>query len=102
MSTSKRPESGGVSQKPQIPQAPQASQVPAPQVPQVPQQNQAQLAQPVMVPMAFASQYLFPFPGQEGAPFFDGNNITKFISTWEDLTIGWPQDSKVKRIPLYF
>ena len=51
--------------------------------------------------MAFATQYLFPFPGQEGSPFFDDNNITRFINTWEDLTTGWPEDNKVKRIPLY-
>ena len=58
-------------------------------------------APPVMVPMTFNTQYLFPFPGQEGAPYFDGNNITQFLSIWEDLTIGWPEDYKVRRIPLY-
>jgi hypothetical protein len=102
MSTKKGSDSGKApqtSQTPQIPQAPQPQPQPQPQIPQ--QQVQAQLAPPVMVPMAFTSQYLFPFPGQEGAPYFDGQNITKFINKWEDLTTGWPEDSKVKRIPLY-
>ena len=96
------PNAPQVPQIPQLPQVPQASQNPQVlQNPQGLQQNQPQVAQLVLVPMAFAIQYLFPFPGQEGAPFFEGNNITRFINTWEDLTIGWPKDNKVKRIPLY-
>ena len=51
--------------------------------------------------MAFNTQYVFPFPGQKGAPYFDRSNIFRFVSTWKDLTVGWPEDNKVQWIPLY-
>ena len=44
---------------------------------------------------------MFPFPGQRGAPFFDGKNVSKFFTNWEDLTIGWAPAIKVRKIPLY-
>src|SRR5258706_15483288 len=47
------------------------------------------------------TQYLFPFPGQNGAPFFDGKNITQFLTTWEDLTLNWPESIKIRKIPPY-
>lgn len=49
----------------------------------------------------FSMQYMFPFPGQEGAPYFDGKNITQFLNIWEDLTLGWPNETKIRKIPLY-
>ena len=47
------------------------------------------------------TQCLFPFPGQDRAPYFDGKNITRFLKTWDDLTLNWPDDMKVRKIPLY-
>src|SRR5258705_9945298 len=47
------------------------------------------------------TQCLFPFPGQNGAPFFDRKNITQFLTTWEDLTLNWPEGIKIRKIPPY-
>ena len=47
------------------------------------------------------TQCLFLFPGQNGAPFFDGKNITQFLTTWEDLIIDWPEGIRIRKIPLY-
>ena len=49
----------------------------------------------------FGARYSFPFPGQRGAPYSDGRNVSKFLTNWEDLTIGWASTIKVKKIPLY-
>ena len=46
-------------------------------------------------------QYIFPFPGQKGAPYFEGRNVTKFLTNWEDLMLGWAPVLRVKKIPLY-
>lgn len=78
----------------------EAVKTPAAGSPNAPQAA-APVAPAMIAPMGFNTQYLFPFPGQEGAPHFDGKNITQFLSTWEDLTLGWPEDTKVKRIPPY-
>src|SRR5258705_11495409 len=48
------------------------------------------------------TQCLFPFPGQNGAPFFDGKNITQFLTTWEDLMLNWPEGIKIRKIPPYW
>ena len=50
----------------------------------------------------FTTQYLSPFPGQEGAPFFDGKNVTQFMNVWEDLTINWPDEMRIRKVPLYY
>ena len=48
------------------------------------------------------TQCLFPFPSQNGAPFCDQKNITQFSTTWEDLTLDWPEGIKIRKIPLYY
>ena len=55
----------------------------------------------VLTDVTFGTQYMLPFPGQKGAPSFDGKNISGFLTNWEDLTIGWPENLKVKKVPLY-
>ena len=36
----------------------------------------------------FGTQHLFPYPGQRGVPYFDGKDVSRFLTNWEDLTIG--------------
>ena len=47
------------------------------------------------------TQCQFRFPGHNGAPFFEKKNITQFLTTWEDLTLDWPEGIKIRKIPLY-
>ena len=47
------------------------------------------------------TQYLFLFPGQNGALYFDRRNITQFLTTWEDLTIDQLESIRIRKIPLY-
>ena len=47
------------------------------------------------------TQCLFPFPGQNRAPYFDRKNITQFLTMWEDLTLELPKPIKIKKIPPY-
>lgn len=47
------------------------------------------------------STIMFPGPGQAGAPAFDGTNVSEFLMTWEDLTIDWSDELRIKRVPLY-
>ena len=66
------------------------------------QQQDQQQDGPYWQGMGFiGTQCLFPFPGQSGAPFFDGKNITQFLTMWEDLTLEWPEEIKIKKIPPY-
>ena len=44
---------------------------------------------------------LFPLPDQVGAPYFDGKDVTDFLIKWEDLTLDWSDDRRIKKIPLY-
>ena len=44
---------------------------------------------------------LFPLPHQVGAPYFDGKDVTDFLIKWEDLTLDWSDDQRIKKIPLY-
>ena len=46
-------------------------------------------------------QYIFHFLGQKGAPYFEGRNVTKFLTNWKDLMLGWAPVLRVKNIPLY-
>ena len=43
----------------------------------------------------------FPLPHQMGAPYFDGKDVTDFIAHWEDLTIDWTDNQRIKKVPLY-
>src|SRR5258706_6301777 len=80
-------------------------QVTAPaQLPEQPLAEEPEAHPQVNVPAitaAFTTPYLIPFPKQEGSPFFDGQNITQFLRTWDDLTLNWPDEVKVRKIPLY-
>ena len=44
---------------------------------------------------------LFPLPHQLGAPYFDGKDVTDFLIKWEDLTLDWSDNQRIKKIPLY-
>ena len=44
---------------------------------------------------------LFPLPQQVGAPYFDGKDVTDFLIKWEDLTLDWSDDQRIKKIPLH-
>ena len=44
---------------------------------------------------------LVPLPHQVGAPYFDGKDVTDFLIKWEDLTLDWSDDYRIKKIPLY-
>ena len=45
--------------------------------------------------------YLFPLPYQVGAPYFNGRDVTDFLIKWEDLTLDWSDDQRIKKITLY-
>ena len=44
-----------------------------------------------------------PFPGQSGAPFFDGSKVPQFLDIWEYLTslCGLTQEQKVQYLVHY-
>ena len=44
---------------------------------------------------------LFPLPHQVGAPYFDGKDVMDYVIKWEDLTLDWSDDQRIKKIPLY-
>ena len=47
------------------------------------------------------SYYVFPHPGQTGAPHFSGKNVTAFVEDWERLTIDMSEGFRIQRLPLY-
>ena len=44
---------------------------------------------------------LFPLPYQQGAPYFDGKDVTKFLNRWETLTFEWNDEKKIKKMIAY-
>lgn len=56
---------------------------------------------PLPLPNFGSALCLFPLPHQVGAPYFDGKDVTDFIIKWEDLTLDWSDDQRIKKIPLY-
>ena len=53
-----------------------------------------------VVTAAFPTPYFMLLPNQEGPPYFDGRNITRFLKKWDDLMLNWPDDLKVRKVPL--
>ena len=39
-----------------------------------------------------------PLPNQEGPPYLDGQNVTRFLKKWDDLTLNWPDELKVRKV----
>ena len=44
---------------------------------------------------------LFPLPYQQGAPYFDGRDVTRFLNRWEGLTFEWNDEKKIKKMVAY-
>ena len=54
-------------------------------------------------PQAFRMVQTLPLPGTQGAPYFDGKNVTKFVMLWEELIddIEIPPEKGLRRLPRY-
>ena len=44
---------------------------------------------------------LFHLPHQVGAAFFEGKDVTDFVTKWEDVTLDWSPDQRIKKVLLY-
>lgn len=44
-------------------------------------------------PVAF-----YPLPSQQGAPYFNGTDVSDFIAKWEILASEWTEEQKIRRI----
>lgn len=44
---------------------------------------------------------ILPLPGQAGAPMFDGTDVSVFVYIWENLTLEWSDEQKIKRLVSY-
>ena len=54
-------------------------------------------------PISMTSKARLPFPGQPGAPMFDGADVTRFIEEWNDICedCGIEEAEKTRRVPKY-